>query len=144
MSSVEDARETLADVNTVFTFVEDLAKQASHTLHCFVLEFSLASKLSGVLGFPPFNAKTPNIPHPPVTDAAAYTSLSAYCSPACIDTLQYAGLNSVQEAKELLDTPELVTVFVDRLARRRPDALSTFKAIFDLRHRMNRMLRDRE
>lgn len=140
MFSVEDARETLAEVESVFTFVKELAREVPDTLHCFCIEFSLASRLCKVLEFPPFNGKRTTVNFQPTLEISSLSSISEYCNTTCFEILKWAGLNFLQEAQELLYSPELVPIFVVYLAKRRSDALFTFRATFDLRNRLNRML----
>lgn len=138
MLSVEDARDTLDDLDSAFAFVKRLAVREPDVLSCFATEFSLVSKLAKLLKLSPFDKPMPYSASE--VDYASLASVSIYCNAQCLEILQWAGITFVEEAQELLSFPEAVPIFVERLAKRRPDVLSTFRATFDLSNRLNKML----
>ncbi|KAK9895534.1 hypothetical protein P389DRAFT_197589 [Cystobasidium minutum MCA 4210] len=137
--SVEDAQDILEDLDSVFSFVKQLSIREPEVLPSFATEFSLASKLAKLLNLAPFQSLNTFTPSD-IDTFSSLTSTSLYCNAHCLDILQWSGITFVEELEELLNFPEAVPVFVERLARRRPDAMSTFRATFDLSNRLCKML----
>jgi hypothetical protein len=139
MLTVEDVKETLSTISEVFAFVKKLGERRPDALHCFVMEFALASKLCKILGLSPFN-EVPALTLQKGQVANCSTEISAHLRPSASSVLEWAGLNFAEEAREVLTLPELVPIFVERLARRRPDALAALKDIAYMENKLNEVL----
>lgn len=135
LHSAEDARTTLDDVDSIYSFVLDLARARPDVLDCFATEFSLVSKLGKLLKFHPFCRSMPaRLPRTTTTPVAPF------CNSKSLNVLHKVGITSVEELQELLTDSDMVPVFVEQIAKRWPEGLSTFLEVFDLTNRLRKIL----